>query len=60
MATVQRHIIFQKSVGLFKMSQSCPEKVYVELKIPSDIHSVESVIFRTVSHDQGPVSTALS
>ncbi|KAI5920480.1 heterokaryon incompatibility protein-domain-containing protein [Camillea tinctor] len=46
-------VIKRKREGLVNVSRSCPERSYVELHVPTDIHSVNRVVFRLLSHDQG-------
>jgi hypothetical protein len=49
----QSVVVKEKREGLIEVSRYCPERVYLELRVPDDIHSVTRVIFRIVSHDQG-------
>jgi len=53
MDSTQFVVVKEKREGLIKVSRYCPERVYLELRVPEDIHSVTRVIFRIVSHDQG-------
>jgi len=46
-------VIKRKREGLVEVSMACPERSYIELVVSADIHSVDRVIFRTLSHDQG-------
>jgi len=41
------------------VSQYCPERPYVELRVPKDVATVDYIIFTTVSHDQGQLATLL-
>ena len=38
---------------LIQVSQYCPERAYVEVRLPNNIGAVRRVIFKTTSHDQG-------
>jgi hypothetical protein len=42
-----------KRTGLITVSQYCPERPYVELQVPQDVHLVHRIVFKTISHDQG-------
>jgi hypothetical protein len=53
MDSVRSGVTKQKREGLVKISQACPEKVYVELHVPKDVGAVNQVTFTPVSHDQG-------
>jgi len=35
------------------VSQSCPDRIYLELRVPVVIASVQRIIFKVRSHDQG-------
>jgi hypothetical protein len=39
--------------GLIKVSRYCPERPYVELRVPEEINTVRGIAFRILSHDQG-------
>ena len=53
MDSMESVIVKEKRDGLIEVSKYCPERVYLELRVPEDIQSVSRVIFRMVSHDQG-------
>jgi hypothetical protein len=53
MNSTQLGVISEKRQGLVEVSRSCPERIYVELRLPEDAYFVHKVIFRTLSHDQG-------
>ncbi|KAM7213113.1 HET domain containing protein [Rhypophila decipiens] len=46
-------ILNRQRRDLIEVSRNCPERVYLELRIPSDIQSVDQIIFTLSSHDQG-------
>jgi hypothetical protein len=50
---MQSIVIKEEREGLIVTSRSCPEKIYLEIHVPKNIHCVTRVIFRIVSHDQG-------
>ena len=35
----------------------CPERPYVQLKLPEAVGRVKKIVFKTVSHDQGKLPT---
>ena len=53
MDSTQSVVVKEKRENLIEVSRFCPERVYLELRVPEDIHFVTRVIFRIVSHDQG-------
>ncbi|KAJ8131001.1 hypothetical protein O1611_g2628 [Lasiodiplodia mahajangana] len=46
-------ILREKRTHEVQVSRWCPERVYVELTVPEDIHAISRIVFRTDSHDQG-------
>jgi hypothetical protein len=53
MESAQLTVIRQKRQGEIEVSRNCPDKAYVELHLPEDIHTVNQIMFRIESHDQG-------
>ncbi|KAL2060293.1 hypothetical protein VTL71DRAFT_9688 [Oculimacula yallundae] len=49
----QQKSICARAQGLFKVSWYCPERPYVEIRVPLNVDSIQAIIFKTVSHDQG-------
>ena len=41
------------SAGLVVVSRHCPERPYVELRVPEKFKSIIAIIFTISSHDQG-------
>jgi hypothetical protein len=35
------------------VTQYCPERPYVELRIPSELEVIRRIVFKITSHDQG-------
>ncbi|KAI0836854.1 heterokaryon incompatibility protein-domain-containing protein [Hypoxylon sp. FL0890] len=46
-------ILQEKRSHEVQVARWCPEKAYVELVVPEDVHAVSKIVFRTDSHDQG-------
>jgi hypothetical protein len=46
-------VVREKREGLVEVSRFCPERIYVELRLPKEAYFVHQVIFRILSHDQG-------
>ncbi|KAK5654659.1 hypothetical protein OQA88_6982 [Cercophora sp. LCS_1] len=46
-------ILSRQRRDLIEVCRNCPERIYLELRIPSDIQSVDRIIFTLSSHDQG-------
>ena len=42
-----------KADGLMRLARYCPERAYVELRVPKTIKTLNTVTFRISSHDQG-------
>ena len=49
----QDRSVYARAEALFEVSWYCPERPYVELRVPLNIKSIRAVNFKTVSHDQG-------
>lgn len=46
-------ILSRQRRGLIEVCRNCPQRIYIELRIPPDVQSVDQIIFTLSSHDQG-------